>query len=118
MSGNDLPSTPDYTTTLGARYRHAMCAATHALYGRGEVVLIGAYEYDDANTAGQDGYSLTNLRAGVQEGPLFGRSVDQERLRHALRPDRLRRIQASRRQASSARPGGRARSASRFGVQF
>ena len=71
VSGNDLPSTPDYTTTLGADYRHAI-AGNASLYGRGEVVLTGSYEYDDANTAGQDGYSLTNFRAGIKKGPLFG----------------------------------------------
>jgi iron complex outermembrane recepter protein len=70
VSGNDLPSTPGYTATIGARYRHDV-AEKMAVYGRGEVALIGSYQYDDANTAGQDAYSLTNLRAGVQWGSIF-----------------------------------------------
>jgi len=65
VSGNALPSTPDYTTTFGARYQRPVSSGL-SVHGRGEVVLVGAYDYDDANTAGQDAYSLTNLRGGVQ----------------------------------------------------
>ena len=39
---------------------------------RGEVVLSGAFEYDEANTRGQDAYSLVNLRAGARSKYLFG----------------------------------------------
>jgi iron complex outermembrane receptor protein len=69
VSDNVLPSTPDYTATFGARYRRAVSGRT-AIFGRGEVQLVGAYQYDDANTAGQDAYALTNLRGGVQRGVL------------------------------------------------
>ena len=70
VAGNALPSTPGYTTTLGARYRRTIAGGL-ALSGRGEVALVGAYKSDDANSAGQEAYALTNLRAGVQRGPLL-----------------------------------------------
>jgi len=70
VSGNDLPSTPGYTATFGARYRRDVVGKV-TIYGRGEVALVGSYKYDDANTAGQDAYYLTNARAGVQRGPIF-----------------------------------------------
>ena len=31
----------------------------------------GAFQYDDANTAGQEAYSLANFRAGVRGGYIF-----------------------------------------------
>lgn len=65
VSGNTLPSTPGYTTTLGGQYSHPLSAAI-SLYGRAEAVFYGAFHYDDANTARQEAYSLTNLRAGVR----------------------------------------------------
>lgn len=70
VAGNALPSTPDYTATFGARYRHTV-TGNLAVYARGDVALTGSFDYDDANTAGQDAYSLTNLRAGLQKGPVF-----------------------------------------------
>ena len=70
VSGHALPSTPGYTATLGARYRHVVTGKV-AAFGRGEVALVGSYDYDDANSAGQEAYALTNLRAGVQRGPML-----------------------------------------------
>jgi iron complex outermembrane recepter protein len=69
ISGNDLPNTPDYTTTFGAEYRQQV-AGNASLFGRGEVAIIGAFQYDPQNGAGQDAYALTNLRAGVQKGQI------------------------------------------------
>jgi iron complex outermembrane receptor protein len=40
------------------------------IYGRGEVAVHGAFQYDEANTMGQDAYTLTNFRAGVRLGIL------------------------------------------------
>ena len=37
-----------------------------SIAGRVESVFTGAFEYDNANTAGQDAYGLTNLRAIVR----------------------------------------------------
>ncbi|MGH9160921.1 MAG: hypothetical protein ACRD2X_13175, partial [Vicinamibacteraceae bacterium] len=37
-----------------------------SFYGRAEVVLYGSFHYDDANTRGQDAYSLVNFHAGVR----------------------------------------------------
>ena len=36
------------------------------MYGRGEVVFYGAFQYDDQNREGQDAYSLANFRGGVR----------------------------------------------------
>ena len=38
---------------------------------RGEVVFTGGFEYDEANTRGQDAYSIVNLRAGARHKHLF-----------------------------------------------
>jgi len=34
-------------------------------------VFYGAFQYDEANTAGQDAYSIANLRAGLRGRYLF-----------------------------------------------
>jgi hypothetical protein len=49
-----------------------MVGSDHTVYGRGEVVFFGAFVYDDLNRDGQDAYSLTNLRAGIRRGNVFG----------------------------------------------
>lgn len=72
VAGNTLPSTPGYTATFGTQVRRPLTRGFD-VHARGEVALIGALEYNDLNTAGQDAYALTNLRAGVKKGPL---SVD------------------------------------------
>jgi iron complex outermembrane recepter protein len=69
VSGHRIPNTPEYTATIGAQLTHPLGAAS--LYGRGEMVFYGAFEYDDANTARQEAYSLANFRAGVRGGFLF-----------------------------------------------
>jgi iron complex outermembrane receptor protein len=69
VSGNTIPNTPEYTATVGAQVTHPLRAAT--LYGRGEMVFYGTFAYDDANSAGQDAYSLANFRAGVRGKFLF-----------------------------------------------
>lgn len=69
VAGNTIPNTPDYTTTLGAQLSRPIGAAS--LYGRAEATFYGALEYDDANSARQDAYSLANFRAGVRGRFLF-----------------------------------------------
>ncbi len=69
VSGNTLPSTPDYTGTIGAQYRQPL-AGNATLHARGEVAVVGSYLYDDANTASQDAYALAAFRGGVKRGPL------------------------------------------------
>ena len=71
VGGNEIPNTPDYTATFGAQLSRAL-RADRTLYGRAETTFYGAFQYDDLNRAGQDGYSLTNLRAGLRVGSLFG----------------------------------------------
>ena len=70
VSDNDIPNTPDYTAAFGAHLTRALTSAA-TLYGHGEVVFYGAFKYDDANLAGQDAYSLANVRAGVRGKYLF-----------------------------------------------
>jgi iron complex outermembrane receptor protein len=70
VGGNKLPFTPDYTAMIGAQLSRAVTPVV-TIYGRAEAVLSGAFEYDEANTARQDPYSLTNLRAGARGKWLF-----------------------------------------------
>lgn len=65
VSGNKLPSTPDYTTMLGGQYSRVL-SSSMTMYGRAEVVFYGAFQYDDQNREGQDAYSLANFRGGVR----------------------------------------------------
>jgi iron complex outermembrane receptor protein len=64
VAGNRLPNTPDYTTSAGIQYSRTVAPAT-TLTGRADVVFYGAFKYTDANTLGQDAYSLVNLRVAV-----------------------------------------------------
>jgi iron complex outermembrane receptor protein len=71
VAGKKLPSTPDHTLTLGAQVTKPVTSRL-LMYGRGEVWLNGGFEYDDANTARQEAYSLANFRLGVRGGRMFG----------------------------------------------
>jgi iron complex outermembrane recepter protein len=71
VSDKRVPNTPDYTATFGAELSRAVTPAV-SLYGRGEAVFYGAFEYDEANTARQEAYSLANIRAGVRGKYVFG----------------------------------------------
>jgi iron complex outermembrane receptor protein len=70
VGGNEIPNTPDYTATFGTQFSRPV-RADATVYGRAEVTFYGAFQYDDLNSAGQDSYSLTNLRGGIQRGNLF-----------------------------------------------
>ncbi len=70
VSDNDIPNTPDYTASFGVQFGHSLNSATSA-YGRADVVLSGAFKYDDANSQGQDAYSLVNFRGGVRAKLFF-----------------------------------------------
>jgi len=69
VSGNKIQFTPDYTSAIGAQFSKEI-KPSWRMYGRVDLLFTGAFEYDDANTARQDAYTLTNLRAGVR-GKLF-----------------------------------------------
>lgn len=71
VSGNALPFTPDYTALFGAQLSRAVTSTINGFL-RGEAVLSGAFQYDEANTRGQEAYSLVNLRAGARSRYLFG----------------------------------------------
>jgi iron complex outermembrane recepter protein len=70
VSDNEIPNTPDYTASFGVQYSRALNSSTSA-FGRADVVLSGAFKYDDANLEGQDAYSLVNLRGGVRGKRFF-----------------------------------------------
>lgn len=70
VDGNTIPNTPDYTAMFGAELSHPVHSGLRA-YGRAEAVFYGGFQYDDANTQGQDAYSLTNFRGGVRGARLF-----------------------------------------------
>jgi iron complex outermembrane receptor protein len=67
VSGNELPNAPGYTASVGLQLSRAY-TRTLTLYGRADIVFYGAYHYDDLNRAGQEAYSLTNLRGGLRAG--------------------------------------------------
>ena len=64
VGGNTVANTPGYTATAGVQVSHAL-RQTSQLYGRLEVDRSGGFKYDDANTVGQDAYTLMHVRAGV-----------------------------------------------------
>jgi len=65
VSGKKLPSAPDHTFTVGAQLSKELTKSL-ALYGRGDVWVNGGFEYNDANTARQEAFSLANFRVGVR----------------------------------------------------
>jgi iron complex outermembrane receptor protein len=67
VSGNELPNAPGYTASMGVKLSTGIGRSLGA-YGRADVVFYGAYHYDDLNRAGQDAYSLVNLRGGFRAG--------------------------------------------------
>jgi iron complex outermembrane recepter protein len=69
VDGKTIPNTPDYTFVLGTELSHPLGAAR--LYGRAEAVFYGAFKYDEANTTGQDAYSLATFRAGARARRVF-----------------------------------------------
>jgi iron complex outermembrane receptor protein len=70
VGGNRLANTPNYTADFGGQYAAAITPSA-SLYARAEVAFRGDYHYDDANTQGQDAYSLTTIRGGVRGSTLF-----------------------------------------------
>jgi iron complex outermembrane receptor protein len=65
-----IPYTPDYTALVGAQVNRALNSRV-SLYGRGELALSGAFEYDEANTARQNAYGLLNVRGGARGKYVF-----------------------------------------------
>jgi iron complex outermembrane receptor protein len=71
VSGKKLANAPSYTADFGVQYSRPLHGDL-ALTARVEAICYGDYQYDDANTAGQGAYTLTNLRAGVRRKHGFG----------------------------------------------
>jgi iron complex outermembrane receptor protein len=65
VSGKKLANAPSYTADFGVQYSRPLRRGL-ALTARAEAICYGDYQYDDANTAGQAAYTLTNLRGGVR----------------------------------------------------
>ena len=64
VSDNLVPFTPDVTLSAGIDVSRSLRPNVQ-LFGRAELVRHGAFQYDDANSAGQKAYALVNMRAGV-----------------------------------------------------
>jgi iron complex outermembrane receptor protein len=64
VSDNLVPFTPDYTVSLGLDVSRTVRQNLRA-FGRAEIVRHGSFQYDDANSAGQEAYALVNARAGI-----------------------------------------------------
>ncbi len=62
IDGNMLPNTPDTTVSIGGQYSRLI--GTSTALGRIDIVRSGAFQYNDANSLGQDAYTLVNLRGG------------------------------------------------------
>jgi iron complex outermembrane receptor protein len=71
VSGKRLANAPSYTADFGVQYSRPLAGGL-TLMARAEAICYGDYQYDDPNTAGQDAYSLTNLRAGMRGKRAFG----------------------------------------------
>ena len=63
--GKKVPFTPDVTLSAGVQLSRSLNADVTAV-GRFEAVRTGRFEYDEANRAGQDAYTLVNARVGVE----------------------------------------------------
>ena len=62
LEGNAVPFTPDHTVSVGAQYSRLVGTAT--VHGRVDVARSGAFQYDEANSLGQEAYTLVHLRGG------------------------------------------------------
>jgi iron complex outermembrane receptor protein len=71
VSDHKLPFTPDYTALVGAQASRGITSTING-FVRGEVVLSGEFQYDEANSRSQEAYSLVNIRAGARSKYLFG----------------------------------------------
>jgi iron complex outermembrane receptor protein len=71
VSGKRLANAPSYTADVGVQYSRPLAGGL-TLMARAEAICYGNYQYDDPNTAGQDAYTLTNLRAGMRGKHAFG----------------------------------------------
>ncbi len=71
VSGKRIPYTPDFTGLLGAQLNLGVNSRISA-FVRGESAFTGAFDYDEANTRGQDAYAVVNMRAGARSRFLFG----------------------------------------------
>jgi iron complex outermembrane receptor protein len=67
IGGNEIFNTPDFTSLFGVQLSH-MLRPGLSIFGRAETSVRGSYFYDEANTEGQDTYSLTNFRGGARFG--------------------------------------------------
>ncbi|MGD1852432.1 MAG: TonB-dependent receptor [Cyanophyceae cyanobacterium] len=61
LSGNQLPSSPEYTYALAAQYRDP-----GGFFGRVELSGFGTYFFDQSNTSKQDPFVLVNARIGYE----------------------------------------------------
>lgn len=92
---NQISFVPEFTASGSVTYRFPF-----GLYITGEVLGVGRYQLDEANTAQQDAYALLNARLGYQarnwEVAVFARNIFDEEyvnnaldLRNAFQPDLL-----------------------------
>lgn len=65
VSDKRIPYTPDYTATFGGQLKHPISSTING-YGRIDIAFTGKFKYDEANTQGQDAYTLANIRAGAK----------------------------------------------------
>jgi iron complex outermembrane recepter protein len=70
VSGNRLSGTPEFTGNIGGQYSRAVRSGVTG-YGRAELIFYGNRQFDDANRAGQDAYSIANFRGGVRGARVF-----------------------------------------------
>ena len=86
-----LPNAPKYTYNLGVQYRHVS-----GFFGRADLLGIGKFYGNAANTVEEDAYELVNLRLGY-EGEHFDLSLwcnnvfdkEYETIKYAWGPDEL-----------------------------
>jgi iron complex outermembrane receptor protein len=65
VDGNRLPNTPEFTAMIGGELARPI-GGNASVFGRVEVTALGAFEYDDLNTARQDAFALADIRVGLR----------------------------------------------------
>lgn len=70
VGGRKLANMPSYTAEFGVQYTRPLRGEL-AVIARAEAVCYGDLQYDDPNAMGQEAYTLTNLRAGLQRQRVF-----------------------------------------------
>ena len=111
VSDKEIPNTPGYTASSGVELGQPV-GKLERLYGRAEVVLYGAFKYDDFNMAGRTRIRSRTSALARARSACSSRAGSGMRSTRNTCPVAFQYDHGSRRRASSARAAGPGRSAS------